>query len=459
MPSSDSTLKGCNKYSSRITSPKAQGASQAMLMATGLKKEDLDKPQIGIASVWYEGNPCNMHLLKLSESVKKGVESVGLVGYRFNTVGVSDGISMGTEGMRYSLPSRDLIADSVETVMSAQWYDGCIAIPGCDKNMPGVIMGLTRINRPSLMIYGGSIQPGTGTNGDPLDIVSAFQAYGQYIAGTITEDQRSDIICNACPGPGACGGMYTANTMAIAIEALGMSLPFSSSAPATSVNKVSECEQACGVAISRLIERDIKPSDILTRRAFENAITTVMALGGSTNAVIHLLAMAATCAHSPISPPVSLSDFQAISDRTPQIADLKPSGKYVMTDVHRIGGTPAVLKHLMSEGLLHGDCLTVTGNTLEENLRSVLALDFTKQDVIHHVKKCSSCLKFGLTLKQLYHILQLRQHVFIVEQNCPYLDADDKDQDCLHVTGVDPDGSISAYTRLLPPGKCYTGYS
>ncbi len=351
-----------NRFSSRITAPKAQGASQAMLYGTGLDDEGMGKPEVGIASVWYEGNTCNMHLLDLAAKVKEGVVAAGLVGLRFNTVGVSDGISMGTEGMSYSLQSRDLIADSIETVMNAQWYDANISLPGCDKNMPGVMIAIGRLNRPALMVYGGTIKPGYTRAQQPVDIVSAFQSYGQYIAGSIDEEQRQDIVRNACPGPGACGGMYTANTMAAAIEALGMSLPFSSSTPAVDPGKADECLRA-GAAIRHLLERDIKPRDIMSREAFENAMVVIMALGGSTNAVLHLLAMARA-----VDVELSIDDFQAVSDRVPFLADLKPSGRYVMEDLHKVGGTPAVMKYLLEKGLLKGDCLTVTGRSVAENL-------------------------------------------------------------------------------------------
>ena len=363
-----------NRYSSRVTQPKSQGASQAMLYGTGLTAEDMGKAEIGIASVWYEGNTCNMHLLDLAAKVRDGVQAAGLVGMRFNTVGVSDGISMGTEGMSYSLQSRDLIADSVETVMGAQWYDGLIAIPGCDKNMPGVLMAMGRLNRPALMIYGGTIKPGHWDN-RALDIVSAFQSYGEFIAGKIDEQARSEIVKHACPGPGACGGMYTANTMASAIEALGMSLPYSASVPAVDPGKLEECRQA-GHAVRALLERDIKPRDIMTREAFENAMVVVIALGGSTNAVLHLIAMARA-----VDVELGIDDFQAVSDRVPFIADLKPSGRYVMEDLHNVGGTPAVMKYLLEAGLMNGDCLTVTGKTLAENLKDLPGLK-QGQDVI-----------------------------------------------------------------------------
>jgi len=364
--------KKLNKISERITQPRAQGASQAMLHATGMTKSDLNKAQVGIASMWYEGNPCNMHLLSLGEKVKQGVQEAGLVGLQFNTIGVSDGMSMGTEGMSFSLQSRDLIADSIETVMGGQWYDANISIPGCDKNMPGCLIAMGRVNRPSLMIYGGTIKPGF-SEGKPLDIVSAFQSYGEYLAGTISDEQRGEIVRKACPGAGACGGMYTANTMASAIEAMGMSLPYSSSVPAVDPQKLEECKQA-GIAIKKLLEEDIKPRDIMTRAAFENAMVVVSALGGSTNAVIHLIAMARS-----VDIPLSVDDFQNVSDRVPFLADLKPSGQYVMEDLHKVGGTPGVLKLLLDEGLIDGSCLTVTGRTLEDNLASLKGLEPNQQ--------------------------------------------------------------------------------
>jgi dihydroxy-acid dehydratase len=351
-----------NRTSRRITEPKSQGASQAMLHAAGLSDDDMEKAQVGIASIWFEGNPCNMHLLDLGARVKEGVASAGLVGFRFNTVGVSDGISMGTEGMSYSLQSRDLIADSIETVMGAQWYDANISIPGCDKNMPGCIMAMGRVNRPAIMIYGGTIKPGRSRTGEPLDVVSAFQSYGEFIAGSIDEEARLDIVRNACPGAGACGAMYTANTMASAIEALGMSLPGSSSTPATDPRKLEECFRA-GAAIRHLLERDIKPRDIMTRAAFENAMVVVTVLGGSTNAVLHLIAMARS-----VGVDLELDDFQKVTDRIPLLADMKPSGRYVMEDLYEAGGIPGVLKLCLEHGAIDGDCLTVTGKTLAENL-------------------------------------------------------------------------------------------
>mmetsp|Transcript_1409 Transcript_1409/g.3035 ORF Transcript_1409/g.3035 Transcript_1409/m.3035 type:complete len:691 (-) Transcript_1409:348-2420(-) len=366
MMTDDGVVEKMNKFSSILTQPKSQGASQAMLYATGLKTEDMEKPQVGICSVWYEGNPCNMHLLDLSVSVKAGVVDSDMVGYRFNTIGVSDGISMGTTGMRYSLQSRDLIADSIETTMGAQWYDGIVALPGCDKNMPGTIIAMARLNRPGIMVYGGTIragkQPSTGAK---LDVVSAFQSYGEFVYGKISEEERLEITQHSCPGQGACGGMYTANTMATAIEALGMSLPYSSSSPADSVEKIQECT-AAGKAMYRLLEKDIKPRDIMTKAAFENAIRMVMVTGGSTNAVLHLIAMSRACRNPEVS--VSLDDFQRISDLTPFLADLKPSGKYVMEDVQNIGGTPGVIKFMIDNGMFDGNQMTVTGKTHSENL-------------------------------------------------------------------------------------------
>jgi dihydroxy-acid dehydratase len=360
--------KKLNRTSERITQPKSQGASQAMLYATGLTEEDLEKAQVGIASCWFEGNPCNMHLLDLGAKVKEGVREAGLVGFRFNTIGVSDGISMGTEGMSYSLQSRDLIADSIETVMGGQWYDGLVAIPGCDKNMPGCVMAMGRLDRPALMIYGGTIKPGHSCSGEKLDIVSAFQSYGEYIAKNIDEEMRLDVVRHACPGAGACGGMYTANTMASAIEALGMSLPYSSSTPAEDPGKQEECLLA-GAAIRRLLEQEIRPRDIMTRKAFENAMVVVTALGGSTNAVLHLIAMARS-----VEVDLGIDDFQKVSDRIPFLGDLKPSGQFVMEDLHDVGGTPALLKMLLERGALDGACLTVSGKTLAENVADVPGL-------------------------------------------------------------------------------------
>ncbi|MGB7327513.1 MAG: dihydroxy-acid dehydratase [Rubripirellula sp.] len=368
-----------NKYSSKITQPKSQGASQAMLYATGLTSEDMNKPQVGIGSVWYEGNSCNMHLLDLAADVKKAVTDVGMVGMRFNTIGVSDGISMGTDGMSYSLQSRDLIADSIETIMAAQWYDALIALPGCDKNMPGCLIAMGRLNRPAIMVYGGTIKPGI-CGGKKLDIVSAFQAYGEYVAGTITEEERAEIIRKSCPGAGACGGMYTANTMATAIEALGMSLPYSASIPAVDADKKDECKRA-GAAILELLKKDIKPRDIMTRTAFENAMVTVMALGGSTNAVLHLIAMARS-----VDVSLTIDDFQSVSDRIPFLADLKPSGKFVQEDLHSIGGTPAVMKYLLEKGLMDGSCMTCTGKTLAENVADLPGLK-EGQSIVMPVEK------------------------------------------------------------------------
>ena len=340
-----------------------------MLYAAGLTPADMSKGQVGIASMWYEGNSCNMHLNDLAALVKEGVDRAGLMGLRFNTIGVSDGMSMGTDGMSFSLQSRDLIADSIETVMSAQWYDANISIPGCDKNMPGSVMAMARLNRPALMIYGGTIQPGLDRHGRPIDIVSAFQSYGESIAGRLDEEDRLDIIRNACPGAGACGGMYTANTMAVAIEALGMSLPYSSSTPATDRAKTAEC-LAAGAAIRKLMEHDIRPLDIMTRAAFENAMTITMVLGGSTNAVLHLLAMAHAAGVD-----LEIDEFQTVSDRTPYLANLKPSGRYVMADLHAVGGTPAVLRMLLRRGAIDGECMTVTGRTMAENLADLPDLE------------------------------------------------------------------------------------
>jgi dihydroxy-acid dehydratase len=364
-----------NKYSRTITQDPTQPAAQAMLYGIGLTEEDLKKPQVGIVSMGYDGNTCNMHLNDLAKLVKQGVWDNDLVGLIFNTIGVSDGISNGTEGMRYSLVSRDIIADSIETVCGAQYYDAVIALPGCDKNMPGSIMAMGRLNRPGLMVYGGTIAPGH-YKGEDLNIISAFEALGKKIAGQLTEEDFKAIVQRSCPGAGACGGMYTANTMASAIEALGMSLPYSSSNPALSEEKKNECLRA-GAAIRLLIEKDIKPADIMTRDAFENAMVVIMALGGSTNAVLHLIAMAKS-----VGVPLTQDDFQSVSNRVPMLADLKPSGKYLMQDLHKYGGLPSVMKYLLQKGLLKGNCLTVTGNTIEENLTDVTDLDFTKQTII-----------------------------------------------------------------------------
>ena len=378
MPIEPFSQDGLNRFSARITQPKVQGVSQSMLYATGMTDEDMEKPQIGIASVWYDGNPCNMHLGGLAEAVKKSVEATGMLGMRFNTVGVSDGISMGTEGMSFSLQSRDLIADSIETAMSALWYDGNVSIPGCDKNMPGCLMAAGRLNRPTLIIYGGTIAPGCW-NGKMIDVGSANESYGEFLSGKITEEERREINRQSCPGAGACGGMFTANTMSVAIEALGMCLPFSSSIPAEAPEKRDECKRA-GEAIKTLLEKDIKPRDIMTRKAFENAITAIMALGGSTNGILHLLAVARS-----VDVPLALEDFQAFSDKTPLLGDMRPSGRYSMVDLHKVGGTPAVLKYLHSRGMLHGDCITVTGKTLAENLADVPDLQ-DGQDVVRTVE-------------------------------------------------------------------------
>lgn len=371
------TAAKLNKYSSQLTQVRSQVGSQAMLYGVGLTDEDMQKPQVGIASMGWEGNTCNMHLNALARRVKLSVDEAGLVGLIFHTIGVSDGISMGTSGMKYSLVSRDVIADSIEVVMGAQWYDANISLPGCDKNMPGVLMAMARTNRPSIMIYGGTIKPGW-YNGKKLDIVSAFEAYGQYLAEDIDAEELKAVLKNACPGAGACGGMYTANTMASAIETLGMSLPNSSSIPAVSPDKEAECATV-GQAIRNLLEQDIKPKDILTKKAFENAIAVTMALGGSTNAVLHLMAIAKAA-----DVPLTIDDFQEIANRVPFLADLKPSGQYVMEDLYEVGGVPGVQKLLLREGMLHGDCLTVTGKSLAENLESWPDLD-AGQTVVHPV--------------------------------------------------------------------------
>lgn len=368
-------MQELNKYSKVLTQDVTQPAAQAMLYGIGLTETDMQKAQVGIVSMGYDGNTCNMHLNDLAAIVKKSVWENEMVGLIFNTIGVSDGISNGTDGMRYSLISRDLIADSIEAVCGAHYYDGIIAVPGCDKNMPGSVIAMGRLNRPSIMVYGGTIAPGH-YKGEELNIVSAFEALGRKIAGTIDEADFKGIVMNACPGPGACGGMYTANTMASAIEALGMSLPYSSSNPALSEEKKEECVQA-GKAIRLLLEKNICPSDIMTRKAFENAVTVIMTLGGSTNAVLHLIAMAWS-----VGVEWTQDDIQRISDRVPVLADLKPSGKYLMEDVHKMGGVPAVMKYLLQKGLLHGDCMTVTGKTIAENLSSVPDLDFDTQKVI-----------------------------------------------------------------------------
>jgi dihydroxy-acid dehydratase len=364
-----------NKYSKTLTQDITQPGAQAMLYGLGLTDEDLAKAQVGIASMGYDGNTCNMHLNDLAQVVKKSTWEKDLVGFIFNTIGVSDGMANGTDGMRYSLVSRDVIADSIEAICGAQYYDGIIALPGCDKNMPGCIIAMGRLNRPSLMVYGGTIAPGH-YKGEDLNIVSAFEALGQNIAGKLSDADFKGIVRNSCPGAGACGGMYTANTMAAAIEALGMSLPYSSSNPALSQEKKDECV-AAAAAIHLLLEKDVKPKDIMTRKAFENAIVTIMVLGGSTNAVLHLIAMAKS-----VDIPLTQDDFQTISNRIPVLADFKPSGKYLMQDLHDHGGIPAVMKYLLEKGLLHGDCLTVTGMTLAENLKDLPAIDFKTQDII-----------------------------------------------------------------------------
>jgi len=369
-----------NKYSKTLTQDTTQPAAQAMLYGIGLTDEDLKKAQVGIASMGYDGNTCNMHLNDLAKIVKQGVWDNDLVGLIFNTIGISDGISNGTDGMRYSLVSRDLIADSIESVCGGFYYDGLIALPGCDKNMPGCIMAMGRLNRPSIMVYGGTIAPGH-YKGQELNIISSFEALGQKIAGKLNDEDFKGIVMHSCPGAGACGGMYTANTMASAIEALGMSLPFSSSNPAISDDKQQECLNA-GKAIKVLLEKDIKPSDIMTRKAFENAITVIMILGGSTNAVLHLIAMAKS-----VDVELTQDDFQAISDKTPVLADFKPSGKYLMQELHAHGGVPAVMRYLLDKGLLHGDCLTVTGHTLAENLKDIRPINFETQDILYPLEK------------------------------------------------------------------------
>lgn len=372
-----------NRYSARLTQDRAQVGSRAMLFATGMTEDDLERAQIGVASMWFDGNPCNMHLLDLGASAKQGVVAAGMLGMGFNTIGVSDAISMGTDGMSYSLPSRDLIADSIETVMAAQWYDGLIAIPGCDKNMPGALIAMARLDRPAMMIFGGTIRAGhTGgdPNGAPLDIASAFQSYGEFVSGQRTLASMNEVARHACPGAGACGGIYTANTMASAAEALGMTLPFSSSTPATDPRKADECVRA-GAAIRRLVEQDIKPRDIMTRQALENAITMVMVLGGSTNAVLHLIAIARA-----LDVPLTIDDFHEIGARVPYLADLKPSGRFVMEDLDKVGGTPALMRYLLDQGMLHGDCMTVTGRTIAENLAIVDPLT-PGQEVIRPVER------------------------------------------------------------------------
>lgn len=393
-------MNSLNKYSKTVTQDPTQPAAQAMLYAIGLTKEDFNKPIVGIASTGYEGNPCNMHLNDLAKLVKQGTENQDIVGLIFNTIGVSDGISMGTPGMRYSLPSRDIIADSMETVVQAMSYDGLVTVVGCDKNMPGALMAMIRLNRPSILVYGGTIDSGCH-NGKKLDVVSAFEAWGSKVAGTMSEHEYQSIVEKACPGAGACGGMYTANTMASSIEALGMALPFNSSNPALSEEKKLESIKA-GEALRVLLEKDIKPSDIITRKSLENAVRLVTILGGSTNAVLHFLAIARAAQID-----FTLKDFQDISDHTPFLADLKPSGKYLMEDVHAVGGIPAVLKYLLKKGLIHGDCLTVTGKTLAENLSEVA--DLTEgQDVI---KSIENPIKISGHLRMLYGNLAIEGSV------------------------------------------------
>eukprot|EP01061_Rhynchopus_euleeides_P006863 TRINITY_DN15860_c0_g2_i1.p1 TRINITY_DN15860_c0_g2~~TRINITY_DN15860_c0_g2_i1.p1 ORF type:complete len:593 (+),score=242.28 TRINITY_DN15860_c0_g2_i1:72-1850(+) len=365
-PETDVNGQPLNKFSRRVTQRRSCGASQAMLYGTGMSLDDMAKPQVGIASMWYDGNTCNMHLNSLADIVKKGVTDAGMQGMRFNTIGVSDGISNGTPGMCYSLQSREIICDSIETVMNAQWYDACVTIPGCDKNMPACVMAMARVNRPSIMVYGGTIRAGKGSKGQKLDIISAFQSYGEYLSGSIDDVERTDIVKKSCPGAGACGGMYTANTMSSAIEALGLSLPHSSSTPAQV--KGEECMRA-GEAIKLLLKQDLKPRDIVTKESFVNALRVVMALGGSTNAIIHLIAMARS-----FDIPLDLDDVQKVSDTTPYLANLKPSGFFVMEDLHEEGGVPGVMKLLLEHNLLHGDCLTVTGKTIAQNLASEAAL-------------------------------------------------------------------------------------
>ena len=384
-------MQSLNKYSKAITQDPTQPAAQAMLHAIGLDRSDFEKPFVGIASTGYEGNPCNMHLNDLAKLVKSGTQEKDVVGLIFNTIGVSDGISMGTPGMRFSLPSRDIIADSMETVVQAMSYDGIITVVGCDKNMPGALMAMIRVNKPSILVYGGTIDSGCH-NGKKLDVVSAFEAWGSKVAGTMDENEFQNIVQKACPGAGACGGMYTANTMASAIEALGMALPFNSSNPATGKEKKEEAIEA-GRAIRLLLEKDIKPSDIITKKSLENAIRLITILGGSTNAVLHFLAIARAA-----NIEFTLNDFQRISDETPFLADLKPSGKFLMEDVHRVGGIPAVLKYLLDNGLIHGDCLTVTGKTIAENLTEVKGLSDGQQVI----KPLDNPIKVSGHLRMLY---------------------------------------------------------
>jgi len=372
-----------NKYSKAVTQDPTQPAAKAMLHAIGLKSDDFSKPFVGIASTGYEGNPCNMHLNDLSLKIKQGITDSDLIGLIFNTIGVSDGISMGTQGMRYSLPSRDIIADSIETVVQAMAYDAVVTVVGCDKNMPGALMSMLRLNRPSILVYGGTIAPGCH-NGKKLDVVSAFEAWGEKVAGKINEEEFSNVIKNACPGAGACGGMYTANTMSSAIEAMGMSIPYNSSNPATSYDKSDECSQI-GSYIDNLIKNDIKPLDILKKESIINAVKLITVLGGSTNAVLHILAIAKSA-----NIDFTINDFKEISDATPFLADLKPSGKFLMEDLHNVGGIPGVMKYMLDQGLLNGDCLTVTGKTISENLKDIKPLDLDQkiiQPVSNPIKK------------------------------------------------------------------------
>ena len=368
-------MKKTNPYSSQVTQPENQGHSQAMLFATGLTEEDMSKPQIGIASVWYEGNPCNMHLGGLGDRIKESVVAAGLVGMRFNTVGVSDAISMGTSGMSYSLPSRDVIADSIETIVGGLFYDAVIGVPGCDKNMPGCVMAMGRLNRPAIVVYGGTMRPGCTSKGEPINVLRSLESYGEYVSGKMDLEERKDIIRNACPGPGSCGGMYTANTMSSAIEALGMSLPYSASTPAEHPDKFDECRRV-GEAMRILLEKDLKPRDIMTREAFENAMVVVVALGGSTNALLHLVAMAKS-----VGVDLSIDAFNPVSDRIPMLADMQPSGQYLMADLHDVGGTPGAMKLLLEKGVLNGECMTITGKTLAENLAELPELQ-AGQEVI-----------------------------------------------------------------------------
>jgi|TARA_B100000767_G_scaffold85601_1_gene82278 dihydroxy-acid dehydratase len=389
-----------NKFSRVVTQDPTQPAAKAMLHAIGLTSEDLSKPFVGIASTGYEGNPCNMHLNDLSKNIKEGILKKDLIGLIFNTIGVSDGISMGTQGMRYSLPSRDIIADSIETVVQAMAYDALITVVGCDKNMPGALMSMLRLNRPSILVYGGTIAPGCH-NGKKLDVVSAFEAWGEKVSGKIDESEFSNIIKNACPGAGACGGMYTANTMSSAIEAMGMSLPYNSSNPATSEEKIKECNEI-GNAIDNLIKNDLKPLDILTRESIENAVRLITVLGGSTNAVLHILAIANSANIN-----FSIDDFQKISESTPFLADLKPSGKFLMEDLHNVGGIPAVMKYMLENNLLNGDCITVTGKTISENLKNVKLLEID-QEII---KSISNPIKDSGHIRILYGNIALNGSV------------------------------------------------